>query len=420
MEYVIYTAIFSGADSTSSNADWASFSSYTKPDCPTGDCIIPRFKSLAACSSCSNATHLLSVRESHVPDNGREEPTAQHVYSLPNGLTLNVTSNAIGFCSDWFIGTSTKSDRDSIYGLEALALPGTKNFGHSASMNISAILIETDTMEKRVVNATAMQCSLYWCINTYEATVKNGSVSEPVLDTYHDSTASFSGRYANHEEITILLKPPVSDSEAPATFTIEERSSNGLSRWLAEKLQFSIGSNYCVETYETEVDFTEQGSDFVPFLENHGLPELVSRIAEGITAYIRSANETVFVPYKQEVDTYTLSTDGTQPAHGTAWAVQTQLYVHWAWITLPAVLIILTIVFLITTALQSRNRSLEVWKSSTLPLLCSGLGLEFQQELRVAGGPTQVEDEAKKLQVRCAMNPESPERWRLDVMERDT
>ncbi|BCS18843.1 DUF3176 domain-containing protein [Aspergillus puulaauensis] len=417
MKYVIYNAIFSSSDTTTStNAESTSFSSYSKPDCPTGDCIIPRFQSLAACSYCSNVTHLLSVKEGQSRCDGRQTP--QRVYYLPNGLNVSVSSNgtALPLDSDWYVSTSTKSDRDS-YGLEAMALPGTKNFGDSAFMNLSAISVEADLVEERIVKATAMQCSLYWCVNTYNATVKNGSTSEPVLESYYDNTASFSYRYANHEDSTIVLNPPVSGSMAPANFTIEKKSSNGLSRWLADKFQFRKGNSLCAET---DVGFTGHGTDFIPFFEKQPLPDLFGRLAAGITTYIRSANEIVFVPDNPEFGMYTLSHGGTEPAHGTAWAVQTLLYIHWGWITLPAVLLVLTMAFLVITALQSRNRSLDVWKSSTLPLLCSGLGLDFQRELRVAGGPTQAEDEAQQLHVRCVMGVEGPDRWRLDVMERKT
>ncbi|KAL4997551.1 hypothetical protein BDV10DRAFT_201811 [Aspergillus recurvatus] len=379
----IYNAIFSTSDTISTTTGSTSFSSYTKPNCPTGDCIFPSFQSLAACSDCSNVTHLLSVGERQSPCLEQAEPW--YIYSLPNGLNLSVTSVPL-YQSLWYVSTNTKSDRNP-YGLEALALPGTKNFGQSAFMNLTAIFLEWDIVRNRTDDATAMQCSLYWCVNTYNATTKNGSTFESVLETYHDSAASFY-QYPNHDGNAIHLQPT--------------RSSNGLSRWLADKFQFSYIENMCADSTD---GYSEYENDFISFFKDQPLPELFNRMAAAITTYIRSANKTI-------------SVSGTEPAHGTSWAVQTQLHTHWAWITLPAILIILTIVFLVITALQSKNRDLEVWKSSTLPLLCSGLGLDFQRELRVVGDPTQVEAEAKKLYVRCVIGAEDPDRWRLDVIER--
>lgn len=61
--------------------------------------------------------------------------------------------------------------------------------------------------------------------------------------------------------------------------------------------------------------------------------------------------------------------NGTSTAKGLAWSSMTYVHVRWMWLILPAVLLALTLVFLIGTILMSAASGVAIWKSSTLALL---------------------------------------------------
>lgn len=70
------------------------------------------------------------------------------------------------------------------------------------------------------------------------------------------------------------------------------------------------------------------------------------------------------------------------PARGTVWENQTCVHVKWAWLTLPAALVLLTIVFLLLTIVQTNMSKGLVWKSSMLAVLFNGLSEETRNSPR--------------------------------------
>ncbi|KAK2608337.1 hypothetical protein N8I77_006955 [Diaporthe amygdali] len=68
------------------------------------------------------------------------------------------------------------------------------------------------------------------------------------------------------------------------------------------------------------------------------------------------------------------------PAIGTVWETQTCVHVNWAWISLPAGLLLLTIVFLLLTVLRTNSKRVRPWKSSMLAVLFNGLDLHTRED----------------------------------------
>lgn len=58
---------------------------------------------------------------------------------------------------------------------------------------------------------------------------------------------------------------------------------------------------------------------------------------------------------------------------GTSWVSEVYVQVHWPWMALPAAINVLSIIFLISTALITRSRDHRLWKTSTLSILYHGL-----------------------------------------------
>ncbi|KAF7590016.1 hypothetical protein BBP40_003404 [Aspergillus hancockii] len=107
-----------------------------KPDCATGDCDIPPFRSLAACSHCDDISEHLS---SHCEECRPGYSSCYHF--LPNGLQLNLSS----FNSpDWNTSGSDITQKnyatdtgDAARDMQRIA--NIESFGDSAILHVTAI-----------------------------------------------------------------------------------------------------------------------------------------------------------------------------------------------------------------------------------------------------------------------------------------
>ena len=97
-------------------------------------------------------------------------------------------------------------------------------------------------------------------------------------------------------------------------------------------------------------------------------------------------------------------------AEGTAYVTQTCVRVEWGWLALDATLVVLTFVFLAATVWQSRRamgagsstagRVRGAWKSSSLPLLWSGLDEEVKRKLESFYTIDEMEELGRSLHLR--------------------
>jgi hypothetical protein len=136
-------------------------------------------------------------------------------------------------------------------------------------------------------------------------------------------------------------------------------------------------------------------------------------MADELTTHVR----TILPPAKSATSVGTTSSS-TEHALGKSWIVETQIHSRWGWISLPALVIILTVVFLAMTILQSKKRKLHAWKSSSLPLLyLSELDQNIQQDMRTLGNPVQVESLSEQVHVTLVKDKSTNDRWQLNSVD---
>lgn len=70
---------------------------------------------------------------------------------------------------------------------------------------------------------------------------------------------------------------------------------------------------------------------------------------------------------------------GSSLFEGVAYVTETYLHVRWAWFAYPATVLALSLLYLLGTIIESRNRDILIWKSSNLALLLHGQGLELSK-----------------------------------------
>lgn len=69
----------------------------------------------------------------------------------------------------------------------------------------------------------------------------------------------------------------------------------------------------------------------------------------------------------------------SSPFEGVAYESETYVHVRWEWFAYPATVLVLSLLYLLGTIIESRNRDVLVWKSSNLALLLHGQGLELSK-----------------------------------------
>ena len=122
---------------------------------------------------------------------------------------------------------------------------------------------------------------------------------------------------------------------------------------------------------------------------------LFANLAKSMTRNIRNVNAS----HQAGFDGYIGPLSGVGPANGTVSYEHVYVSVRWPWLAFSAVLILLTIVFLLLTIIDSTRHDVAVWKSSPIPLLFYGLDEKETERLRAAKGLTEMERLSKDIKV---------------------
>ena len=365
----------------------ANASSSIPVTCSTGNCTFPAYEggvsysSLAMCSSTEDISHTIIGNGTSLN------------YTLPSGAS---TGDSVLF------STVVVDDMQYLGTFDALML-------NTVPCNSSTV----DGDQPCPFKPWAVRCSLYPCIQTY-----GGNVSQYVLDERIISTTPLpfmdmnEGDYfslaGNHPSFPSIDCTP-SDKPTDKNTVPTSRLSNGLQyvnytatsddadtqyyspscTWL-----FSVSSTQALTQFLYGLFSNNSLSSPYNFPDNaEGSPWLQQLYRNG-TANLSTTK--TFMAGLANAMTATMRQRGddsnSAPAEGTVLVNQTCINVRWAWIALPAALMLATLLFLAATVLQShraihhqgrpapagqKGRRSEAgrlpWKSSSLPLLWCGL-----------------------------------------------
>ena len=316
-------ALYSGLFQSQSTVNDASLAS-----CPTGNCTFAPYQSLGFCSRCSNITDLLD--KATLDDSSRGEISN---FTLPNG---------------WYFHTS----------------PGANNLMNSTT---GQPLLRVDTAKLPIIlnftaimssgwrdTASATECALYFCVQTYEASVADGKFIEKI-----QSTASEISKmpYYTYQDFGLIPETCYVNGtkQAPdrCTYKVNWFSRLAILNSLGPLLEGNgtlYVSNRPAWTSDTVRAIHDNGSNTT------GINSVFHSLATALTRHARS------------------SVCHARTVTGITWAQQSYVHVRWGWLVLPGVLMILSIIFLGITIFHTRNQF--IWKSSPLALLFSGLGFE--------------------------------------------
>lgn len=145
-------------------------SQQTQHSCPSGNCTWDTFTSLAICSACNDVTN--QIEKIHVgiskgsigqPPEGEQSDQA-FMYVLPNGLGGNYEILMTG------LGSVDRNESVSFTSLDTWIW----------SMTMMNVTTKNKPTSDVSVSVSAIECGLWYCVNSYEAAVENGKFTETI------------------------------------------------------------------------------------------------------------------------------------------------------------------------------------------------------------------------------------------------
>jgi hypothetical protein len=390
------------------------------PGCPTSNCTWEPLDTLAVCSSCVDAS---SIIESGCQiASGDWLPTVQTYQSIaPNVSSCGWFFNPVGGPPRLLTGYWTNEAGEPQDGLATTMLPlsdvnthanlvpgGTLNFPHIQNPLIDFLVVASPNglagaYDYKNNKPSAYECEFHWCVKSVTPSFAFGKFTENVTQEVQLNTNNVDDPWREvtddegvlHEYYLPQFNLTLPDKTSPTgqtlfgmnnlTAHVSEIPFTALipSWWQAENATapLSVKWNTAFDT----PDMNDGRNN--PWGVTPDIPDLVTRFASSVSSVLRT--------------TKSITTNQLNVVNGTAWKQETHVLLKWEWVTLPLSLLLFSLVFLISTVIQSSKEQskIGVWKTSALAVLFNGLGEEIQETLgpRVRVGDARAR--AKKLSV---------------------
>ena len=398
-------ALYTGLISPPANA-----SSSVSVGCPTGNCTFPEangatHQSLAMCSSCKDLSASIKSNASY---NHSDSYVSDYRYYLPAQTEDSswAQSPAISLGDQSWLSTNVYTPSYShryISAFDALM------YRSPSCANLSSVSCKYTPF--------AVGCEVYPCVKTYHANVSDFILNERVLDTIRVPTFSYNWNYAlvtpsglseNTWQDCKSSDQPTKTNSAPVV-TGTELANGSFVQWNRYYppycvWQFDSRSSWALRIYFKNYLFggTITSSEVNTAKAGVGTPWLLNLLGNGNASVTTASN---YIEALANSMTGVIRSNGvTQEkdfAKGTAFSMQTCIKVRWAWLSLPAVLIVFGMLFLGATIWESRRISPgSVWKSSSLAVVFHGLDGRRRSDYGQLNDLKDMKDTAKDIRVR--------------------
>lgn len=308
MKAAIYNGVFAIREDASRGVDYS---------CATGNCSWPVFASLAVCSKCEDITYLVKKDC---------DDTGCHMLSLPNGPVLTGLGGQINSTTS-NISTSLNDIQASVFKFSTL-------------------------VSKQVDNpddAFAMECAMWYCVQTYATSVKDSVISQEILSAWRNDSATL----AQRSDLIYNVTATGQNTGANDTvFRVKYLAAEALNSFMSETFTGSGGLNNSGSAFTSDIQQA--------LYNTANISSRIDNLAVAMTNNIRQQNDT-----------------DEGPARGTTWKTETYVHVQWAWFSYPAAVALLAIFFLTGSIVETSQRDILVWKASNLALLFHGQDLEL-------------------------------------------
>ncbi|OQV05885.1 hypothetical protein CLAIMM_10541 [Cladophialophora immunda] len=341
----------------------ANLSSAIVPNCATGNCTFSTnasdtYTTVAMCSSCTDISR--SVQNTSTSE--------QLNYTTPSGCQIG--PRAI-FGNSMYVVDESDDAENPLVTID--------------------VLVAQNNAEGDSYTPFAARCNLVPCVNTYTGNVSNGVLHETLVSS---KIMPYMGASFIYWYSLVLPSVKRNGEEITCTPTAEPRHDTDLCsnigytpyNFSAPAKQQQCWPNDCVWTLGVNPSGGIQGLMLSLFNDSqvtniddipYGVPWMVDLWNQGATDLTHF--ETAFAGLADQITSVMRQKgeNSTTPlALGTTLGVQTCINVRWPWLSFPAALIVLTMVFFAVTVLRiSGSEVRKLWKSGSLVLLFHGLSV---------------------------------------------
>ena len=331
--------------------------------CSTANCTWPVTPSNGVCGSCEDVRD----QATFTTDNST---TTGMAYTLSTGGT-NPPNISVTFDSDSLFALVSMqpsgntsgfvSGRQSVVSIKALGIPAS-SFGAASSLKSRPNRTWAESL------VVAYSCSLYFCLQAYNASSTKGIFTPQLLETWDQMDVNVPANFTSSSWASGDPQPNWTFAQIPASMNVDQalsgpvldfESRTALGTPLLMGLRASVGINV------TSGAPTVGQFDFTPPIlamwmaanSTDTMSQKVQGVADSLTSYMRTD----------------LAAPPTERYAPTTYSEAVFVAVRWPWLTYPLILVVASYAFFAATVLQTRRRAVKPWKSQRLPLLLANV-----------------------------------------------
>ncbi|KAL6158611.1 hypothetical protein ACJBU6_02718 [Exserohilum turcicum] len=408
------------------------FGNGTRPDipvsCPSSNCTWPVYDTLGVCSECADISSYLTFDclTQRVDWTSELRGGFNNEGAYPNatmcGYFLNATGENPILMSGYIYDPETAIKGEALltrilplttlFTRELLFGEGSIHFkNHRHTIADVLVVSASNGSAKKVLEDAppiANECVLYWCVQTLISSYNYGLYHEEVIETTFNATAGTSPWLAipyktEFENGTDIFH--TEDVNISTNYT-EKEDSNSI---------YGVSNDTAAAIIQAFVDIFPS---FTTVANETSLPVLRFKTWSGGPAWTRnlafnpwlSSNISSHMQRLARAMTNVMRSVSThQDVEGLAFSKEIFVSVRWEWLAFPLVLLVLSLVFLVSTMRKtSKDTETAIWKTSTMPTLIYSLPKEVQGQLSEPSGWNST-NKTKKLRIR--LHPKSG--WRV-------
>jgi hypothetical protein len=401
LDHQVMSALYVGIVSPPANASAAMTATCDSGNCTFSDVLNTTrasHMSLAICGECQDFTSSIKTT---INENGTR-------HTLPPVAGYSNSSASI-----WLGNTTTGwSEEISLVSYEGFGygLSDEQNFDNRIALfdavmisNCSPVYDASGTSECSY-EPLAVRCSIFPCVKTYRAEITNfvlneTELSSQPLENSNGVMLDYSDKILRDGKWSACRQSdkPISESDVPL------EDSSGKITWIEQGCVWYFGADEAQGLGETltwngvleaipdsETAAGASGALWLERIYNNGKATMetvrtnIDGLANSLTAAIRQ---------------YGAANEAIKPI-GTTWRNETCITVQWAWLSLPAVLLLLAIIFLVILIWKTKSRQVVLWRSSPLALLFHGLDQDVKDKYGALEEVRDMEDAARSISAR--------------------
>ncbi|KAK5125934.1 hypothetical protein LTR85_011289 [Meristemomyces frigidus] len=347
------------------------------PTCQSKNCTWPTYSTLRVCSSCKNIKSWVQNRTgsdggcSQEPlfpsvDGGYEISDGENRYNcqyeMPKpfaAFTFSYTSEyGVFFDTPLVLSNAVSGSGNSTS--EAAALLGESGFNPPVAFTATVRFDDAGGFQD------AYLCSLGLCLDKMDTSVRNGVTSNTVVDSMTLAAVQYDQNYSKVD--SGYQYGYESTHNATLIFSSQVRSPDQGSSGSRVNLTMALGVWFGLEkslpSYFTG-NYTQTGRSIVG-IDGTNEPSAADEILDGMT------RTTDFIAMMDRVAaslTKRMRQASDQTVFGQTGSSETYIKIHWGWAALPAMVVAGGILFLAVAIFETHRRGVEIWKSSSLPML---------------------------------------------------